>query len=163
MAATVLDGDVDVRGTITPRGFACPASSVGSAGFSGSDPLVSSKRYHRHNRVFAQVHGSAASAERRAIHVAKGAGSVLVARAGVVVACIGDSTISVDVRLNGTTILTAPISIDSGDVAYAKVSGSIPVATYSAGDVLEVVVTVTAGTGTLGQGLFVDVVCDEAA
>lgn len=163
MATSVIDGDVQVRGTLTPKGFSCPAGAIGSANFSGSDPLESAKQKHRHVGRLNQVHGSAAAAERRACHVARSAGSVLTVQAGVVVACVGDSTITVDVRKNGASILTGTITINNTHAAYAKVSGVVNTAAYVAGDVFEVVVTVSAGTGALGQGLFVDVVFDEAA
>lgn len=84
-------------------------------------------------------------------------------RAGVSVACIGDSTITVDVRKNGTSILSSTIVLDNSNTAFAEESGSISTSSYAAGDDLEVVVTVSAGTGTLGQGLHVDLILNEAA
>ncbi len=138
-----------------------PASCVGDTEFDATDPLTATQQEHRHTGRLSQVHGSAATAERRVVHVARGDGTVEAVRAGVVVACVGDSTITVDVKKNGTSILSATIGLDSGDAAYAKVDGTVSTAAYVAGDVFEVVVTVAAGTGTLGQGLFVDVVFTE--
>jgi len=53
--------------------------------------------------------------------------------------------------------------VDSGDAAFAKVAGTVTDDDYVAGDVFETVVTVSAGSGTLGQGVFVDLVFDEEA
>lgn len=163
MAVNVIDGDLTVRGTLAPTALNAPAGCIGDTQASGSSPLGVTKTTHRHVRTLAQVHGSAASAERRAVHRAHAAGTVAAVRVGVVVACIGDSTITVDVQKNGTTILSAPVVIDNANAAYAVEAGSVSVAAYVADDVFEVLVTVSAGTGTLGQGLTVDLILSEAA
>jgi len=53
--------------------------------------------------------------------------------------------------------------IDSADTANAKVSAVINTISLVQDDVLEVVITATAGGGTLGQGLFVILEYSEAA
>jgi hypothetical protein len=69
----------------------------------------------------------------------------------------------VDEKKNGTTILSGTVTIDNGDVAYSKTSAALSVTSYVAGDVIEVVQTVSAGTGTLPQGMTTTVVMREAA
>jgi hypothetical protein len=71
--------------------------------------------------------------------------------------------VTVDLRKNGTTILTSVITISVAQAAYARVAGAIASAAYIAGDVFELVVTATAGGGTLPQGLFVDTVLREGS
>ena len=83
--------------------------------------------------------------------------------AGCVTACIGDSTIEVDLLKNGVSVLSAAIEIDSGDADYAAVAGTVSSASVVAGDVLEVAITVTAGTGTLGEGVFAALTLEEKA
>jgi hypothetical protein len=151
-------------GTLTASSFTPPASSVSNASIEAGANVDAAKLDHQHQQVVTQVHGSAAVDERRVIHVVKGATATLIAfRAGVVVACIGDSTITVDLRKNGTTMLTAVISIDSGDAAYAILSATLASTSLVTGDVLEVVIDATVGTGTLGQGLFAEVTLRERA
>jgi len=162
MATTRIPTDVQVVGELSCSTFAPPTSCIGDAAFKTSDPLTADKQQHRWIRQLTQVHGSAGVSERRVVHVAKGAGTIDLVRAGVVVACVGAATITVDVWKNGTTVLSAVISLGSADVAYAKKSGTVTVPAYAAGDVLEVVAVATAGGGTIGQGLFVDVICTEA-
>jgi len=118
--------------------------------------IEASKLEHQHRATYAQESATtAAAAEDRVVHVVKGTtGTLKTFSAGCVVANIGDSTIDVDLHKNGVSILTAAIEIDSGDAAYAIVAGIINTAAVVADDVLEVVVTVTAGTGTLGKGVF---------
>lgn len=164
MAASQIDSDLYITGTLRVKtGAVLPASSIGDSQVNPASPITSAKLLHRHAVTEAQAHGSASAARRTVVRVAHGDGEVVAVRAGVSVACIGDSTITVDVKKNGTTILSGTIQVDSGDAAFAKVAGTITDADYVAGDVFETVVTVAAGTGTLGQGLFVDVVFDEEA
>ncbi len=165
--ATTFNDPVNVNGRLTFGSGASlvnlPAASVGDTQASSASPLGVTKTTHRLTPTLAQVHGTAATTERRAVHVAHAAGTIAAFRAGVVVANVGAATIEVDLRKNGTTTLTAPISLDNGDAAYAEVDGSVSVTSYVAGDVLEVVVTATAGGGTLGQGLYCHAVLNEAA
>jgi hypothetical protein len=159
-----LDADVNIRGALSVAGaVTVPASSFGDREADASDPITATKLQHQWQRLFAQDHGSAAVAERRVIHLARGAGTVVAVRAGSVVACVGGATITVDVKKNGTTILSASIVLDSANTAYIPEAGTVSVGTYAADDVFEVVVTVAAGGGTIGQGLFVDVCFREAA
>lgn len=164
MAANVIDGDCQVRGTLRATSFVAPASSIGGSAINAADPIPASKAEHRIIRTFGQVHGSVATTERRPVHLAYGAtGDILSVQAGSVVACAGAATISIDVLKNGTTILSAPIVLDNANTAYAEESGTLSVTTFAAGDVIEVTVTATAGGGTLGQGVYVNVVMNEDA
>ena len=140
-----------------------PAQSIGDQEFGTSDPLGAEKQEHQHTQRFGQAHGTAAAAERRTVHAARSAGQLLEFRAGVSVACVGDSTITVDLYKNGSTILSSPVVIDSGDAAYDLLDGAFASTGYVADDVFEVVVTVSAGTGTLGQGLAAQLMVREAA
>ena len=163
MGLNVVDGDQTVRGTLRPTGFVCPAGVIGSAAINASSPIEAAKLDHQYQRVLAQAHGTAATAERRVIHLAKAAGSVVQVRAGVTVAAVGDATVSVDVRKNGATILSGAVSLTSAVAAFGHLDGSVSAAPYVADDVFEVVITVSAGTGTLPQGVFAELVVREAA
>jgi hypothetical protein len=163
MAQSVTQGDLYVNGNLAAASFTAPTGSITDAMIQGNAGIDATKLDHQHQPVYAQPHGTAAITERQVIHVAKSAGEVVQIQAGVVVACVGAATITVDLRKNGTTVLTGAITIDNGDAAYAEVAGTVSVTTYVAGDVFEVVVTATAGGGTLGQGLYVAPVFREAA
>ena len=93
--------------------------------------------------------------ESAQIHVVVGAtGTLQKFSGGSVVANTGAATITVDLHKNGASILTAAIVLDNGDAAYAVVEGVISSSSVVADDVLEVVITVNAGGGTLGKGVF---------
>jgi len=69
--------------------------------------------------------------------------------------CTGNATVTVDVKKNGTTILSSTISLSSSQSNRDEVAGTLSVTSMVAADILEVVVTVDVGTGALGTGLFV--------
>jgi len=167
MGLTTLDGDITHRnGTFTfASGVKLPAAAVGDGQFDGNSPLATIKQRHRKQHTYRQSNGVAAASDQQAVHVGYGAtGSVVAARAGVRTAGTGGGmSVTVDVRKNGTSILTAVITITSAQAAFALVAGSVATAAYLSGDVFEVVVTATAGGGTLPQGLFVDLIFDEDA
>lgn len=160
---TTFNNDVTVRGLLRATAIAVPAGAVGNSNVNPSDPIQSPNLRHRHKAGFRQAHGTAAAAERRAVHRARGAGTILAAAAGVTVACTGNATITIDVLKNNVSVLTAPVVLDNTNAAYAAEAGAVATAAYAAGDVIEQVVTVNAGTGVLGQGLFLDLDLDEGA
>lgn len=133
--------------------FTPPANSVGDRAFNATDPLTAAKQDHLHVSIGAQDFGTASAAERRVAYIAQASGAVDAVSAALAQAIVGDSTTTVDLKKNGTSILSAPISLTSSDAAYASAAGSISSSAYVAGDVFEISVTVAANTGTLGQGL----------
>ena len=155
---TYFTGAVQFGSTVT-----LPSGAIGNSQIASSAAIDATKLQHQHARGLAQAHGTAAAAERRAIHRAKGAGTLTEFKAGPTVAAVGDSTVTVDLRKNGTTVLSGTISITSATAAFASVTGSISSASYAAGDVFEVVITVSAGTGTLPQGVYAQATFREDA
>ena len=88
--------------------------------------------------------------------VANRAGTVNSVKAGSIAAAIGDSTVTIDIKKNGSTILSAVITLDSSNTARITEAGTISRAgTFVAGDWYEVVIIATAGTRTLPTGVFV--------
>lgn len=149
-----MNNNLHVNGTITCAGLVAPASTITNSMIQAAAGIDATKVIHQHQKGLFQVHGSAATSERKVVHVARAAGTLTEFVAGVVVACIGAATVTVDLRKNGTTVLTGTILIDSTDAAYAINVGTLASTSYVAGDVYEVVTVATAGGGTLGQGLF---------
>lgn len=156
----VVNGDLRVYGAVIPDSINMPAGSVGSTTFNGSDPLAIAKQRHKFAPGLRQA-GTAVTAHV-VVHYARAAGTVTAVRAGSIVACIGAATIVVNVKKNGTTILTGTFTLDSANTAFIVESGTISSGAYVTGDVLSVDVTATAGGGTLGSGLFVELDVDEA-
>lgn len=161
---TIHQGDHKFIGDLVCTGtFRAPSGNITNDMIATDAGILTSKLQHRHRPFLSQVHGSAATAERRVVFNAKAAATVNAITATVSVACVSGATITIDLYKNGSSILTGTFQIDDADAAYASVTGVINNGVLAAGDKLEIVVTVAAGGGTLGQGLFVEVEVDEAA
>lgn len=163
MALTRLDGNVFVNGNLQSTSMDIPAGTITNSDVNASADIDATKLEHEHRKHVNQVHGSAATTERRVIHTVKGTtGTVVAFRCGVVVACVGAATIDIDLLKNGTTILSAAIQLDNTNAAFAFEDASgFTSTTLAADDVLEADITATAGGGTLGQGLFCELTVRE--
>jgi hypothetical protein len=140
--AVTFGGDV-----VLPDGVVDAADVAAGAG------IEASKLGHQHAITFAQGNTTIA-AETRVIHVCGASGTMISFEAGSIGACTGNATITVDLKVNGSSKLSAVITLDSSNTARVAEAGTISAATLADGDVIEVVVAVNAGTGALGTGVF---------
>lgn len=156
-------GDLQVRGKLKCDDFDAPTETIGNAAIDPDDPIKSEKCYQQVPARYKQDHGSAVVSARAPIHQVNGtSGTLFELHACLAVACIGAATVTVMIKKNGTDMLAAALQLDSGDAAYADVmSASFVSAANVRGDVYEVVVTATAGGGTVGQGLLVTLINRE--
>jgi hypothetical protein len=155
----IFNNDVIVNGHFTPKTMTLPDDTVTDRKIPAGANLSAEKMEQQYQPVYSQGSNTTAVADPGQVkHIVQGATGVLrEVIAGCVVANIGDSTVSVDVKKNGTTVLSAPISLTSSHTARQVVTGVLSVVggiDLVEDDVLEVVVTVSAGTGTLGKGVF---------
>ena len=159
---TVVEGAMTVTGRLTPKQLDIPAETLTDAGVSSSAGIGTAKLKHRYRANFNQPN-TTATTETRVVHVARVAGTIRDFLAGSIVACIGAATIVLDLKKNGTTVLSSTITLDSGNTARVAEAGTLNPASVAlvAGDVLEIVTTATAGGGTIGTGLFASVEVDE--
>jgi len=160
-----IEGDLRVKGRVIPDSFTTPNNSIGDAQVDGTRPITAPKLEHQFVKTYWQGRGAAVAAKTgEPVHLAYGAGTVVDVSAEVSVPGVtwtGNAT--VDLKKNGTSVLTAPITIDGTAAAFTPVVGGIAAAAYAADAVFEVVVTFAAGTGTPPQGLAVRLVLREAA
>lgn len=154
--ATKLEGDFSVSGRLTCATFSPPAGCIADAAIPSGADINDQKVRHQHRGHFSQVSGTAATSATQAIHLARNSGTLLDFNAGSIVACSGAATIVVDLKKNGTTVLSSTITLDNANTARVSEAGTVNPASvaYVAGDLFEVVTTATAGGGTLGQGVF---------
>ncbi len=157
--ASRIEGDVQYTGNVRFDGtMILPANTIGDADVDSSDPLAHTKVDHQRAKTYGQS-GTMAAATIPLACVYGATGMVLSVKAGSVALCTGNAKATIDVKKNGTTILTGTFDLDSGNTAYVAEAGTLVASpTLAAGDVLTAVVTVDAGTGALGTGLFVTVV-----
>ena len=103
-----------------------------------------------------------AAAATVVLHECRGAtGRTIEVRAGAIAKAVGNSTVTIDVKKNGTTILSAAIQLNSTDTNYVSKGGTITVPAMAVGDVLTAEITPSAGTGTLPSGVWVKAVGEE--
>jgi hypothetical protein len=158
-----VQGSLSVTGRLTASQFDLPADSVNNAHVVATAAIAATKLQHRNPHRYSQPN-TAATAETRVLHRCYGlTGTVVAVHAGSIVAAIGAATVTVDIKKNGTTILSAVITLDNANSAYVGEAGTLSVTSLAQGDVLTAVLTATAGGGTLPTGVYVEVIVDEDA
>jgi hypothetical protein len=145
--------DIFVNGTFTARVLRL-VNGVTDTEVAPAAGIQASKLQHEHRTDYGQPN-AAATSEARVVHVVQGAtGKVKAFAAGAIVKAVGDSTVTVDLRKNGTTVLSSAVTLNASGANYTPVAGTVSVTTLAAGDVLTVVITISAGTGTLPTGVY---------
>lgn len=164
MAQTLIEGTpITLRGAVIIDGsVALPASSVTNTSVTAAAGIDASKLEHRHRETYSQPNTTATSVTQ-VIYTAAAAGTVNSFKAGSIVACIGAATVTVDLKKNGSTILSAVITLDSSNTAYVVEAGTINSAAYVAGDMFTIVTVATAGGGTIATGFTCIAEFEEAA
>lgn len=157
---SVINDNLTVTGLLQPYQLAAPSGCITDNNMNASSPISANKYQPQFKRMYAQAYGAVAVPERKVIHIAKAGGNLYTIKAGLVLPNVGASTVTVDLKKNGVSVLTTPITLAVG-LAYVPVNGAISTLPYNSLDVFELVITATAGGGTLGQGLFVDVIFNE--
>lgn len=142
--------------------------SVRAAGFilnEGGTAILASDMGHSHQITYSQDAACPGAHDATVVlHVARGAAGIIRSfDAGCISPCTGNSTIAVDIKKNGTSMLNGatPVALSDTQIAYELVAGVLTTTAIASPDVITVVVTVTEGTGTLGTGVFAVAVIDE--
>jgi hypothetical protein len=119
---------------------------------------VQQTKLQHQNRGNLDQPNTTATTETKVVATIYGAtGTILSFKAGSIAPCSGAATITLDLKKNGTTVLASVITLDNANAARVAEAGTLSVVSLVAGDVLEIVVTATAGGGTIGTGLFAEV------
>lgn len=157
---SIVNDDLTVTGTLKPYSLAAPGRCITDFNMNPSSPISSNKYQPQFKRMYTQSYGVAASSDRVVSHIAKAAGNLYTIRAGLVLPNASTATVTIDLKKNGTTVLAGVLTLAVGS-AYIPINGSIATLPYVANDVFELIITAAASGGTLGQGLFIDVVYNE--
>jgi hypothetical protein len=157
MSLNRFEGDVFVAGNLGCTSITLPASSVEADDIEANAGIEYTKLEHEHRAGYAQANTAAAD-ETRAVAVIRGTtGTLLSFKAGSIAKAVGDATCTVDLKKNGTTVLSGVITLDSGNTNRVSEAGTLSVTTLAADDLLEVVIDGTIGTGTLPTGVYCEV------
>jgi hypothetical protein len=163
---STVNGDLYISGILRPAGLIPPVLSVPDSAIAlpgaGVSGVQASKLNHRQHVRHNQAEGAAVVTETRLVWITSGAaGNLNSFKAQLKVANIGAATVTVDLKKNGSSVLSAPISFSSADAALAIKTATVTTAASAVNDYYEEVITATAGGGTLGQGLYTDAILDE--
>lgn len=138
-----------------------PSGTVTNANIATAAGIVASKLVSRRSIGYGQPN-SAATTETRVVFACYGTtATVLQFAAGSIAKAVGDSTVTIDLKKNGSSILSAVITLDSGNTNRLLETATLSSTALVAGDWLEIVITATVGTGTLPTGVFVRLLLDE--
>jgi len=165
MALQTIPNDVYVDGNLSSKTFTPASGSIGNSGIAALAGIAATKLQKRTYADHAQVHGSAATTQRIVIHRVKGAtGTINSFKCLSSVLNIGAATISVQLKKNGSNILSSATVLDTSNTAFiAEDAAGFTSQALVQGDVLEADITATAGGGTLGQGFYCVAEIDEDA
>ena len=138
-----------------------PDASLTDDMIANSAGLTASKLGQHKQSCYAQA-GEVAT-ETVILAIIRGAtGFSLAVKVSNVTACAGASTVTVDVKKDGTTILSSVVTLDAATGALGVESGTITVTGLVADEVLTAVITaVASGTDALATGVAVQVDWNE--
>lgn len=152
--------DVDVGGLLRAKEMDIPAGTVEASDVAAATQFAADNQIERHNIVLSQPNSNA-TAETRVIHSAYKPGTVMAFAAGSIVAATGDSTVTIDLKKNGVSVLSAPIVLNNANTADVPEAAIISVGPYTSDDTFTIVQTVSAGSGDLPDGVFWRLVVEE--
>lgn len=159
---TTLRGATQIVGTLN-----VPAGSITADDIATGADIPTSKTVHRHVLQYSQAGGASVADATVPIHIARGTtGTLIAVEVAILTAAIGDSTVTVDLQKSTgggafASMLTAVVEIDSSTVVRTAGAATLDSTSFTDGDILELIINATAGTGTLPQGLIVTVTLDE--
>jgi hypothetical protein len=160
-AVSRFDSDLQVDGHLTAKSMSIPASSIDDEDIKAGANIDPTKMRHEFRARYTQEASGNAAAATTVLHNARAAGTVNGVKVGLVTppdTAVGSSgrTATIDIKKNGTTILSATVTLDSTNTAYVAVAGTVSSAAYSAGDTFTAVQTVGGSAGTHAKGVFVE-------
>ncbi|MDA8376369.1 MAG: hypothetical protein M0Z50_04705 [Planctomycetia bacterium] len=164
---SIVGGDFYWTGSHTFKTLNLPSGAVEPDDIAPGEPgnyIDPTTMRQRHKTVYAQDSTTAATTETRAVYTVVGqTAAAVAAQAALIAPCTGNATVTVDFQIAGTSILNAPITLSSANTAREVVVGVINPAyqDLTVGQIVEVVITATAGTGALGSGIVTILQVDE--
>lgn len=165
MALSTIESDVYVNGSLYAKTFTMPSGVVVNDSVSATAAIAASKLQHQHQITTPLTdHATDAAVVRKVLHRVKGATATLVEfGVGATVAAGSATTVTVDLLKNGSSILSATISLDIATSAFTlKTPSGYTSTALVAGDVLEVNVSAVTGANE-PKGLFTALTIREDA
>lgn len=169
MSTNTIDGDLRVKGRVLAETISVDSPAWDDGDIAANAAIDAGKLDHEHRPTISQEATANAVAGTYIVHTARAAGSIEAFECGLVTppdtaSGSGGRTAIFDLKKNGTTVLSGPVTLNSTNTAYIVAAGSLSVLSYVDGDVITVAITLGAGsTGTHAKGVFASVTLREAA
>lgn len=165
---TIVPFDLIVGGNFSANAMTIPAGAVADSQVAANAKIASSKLIGPRT-ISRELNGptTTVTSQTTWITTIKGASGTLIdINAFIAVAAVGAATVTIDLQKSTgggafATVLSSTISITNATVVRTATAGTITTPGIVAGDILELIVTATAGGGTLPQGLTVTLRYDE--
>lgn len=157
---STIAGNLHVNGTVSSRALQVPTGTITNSSIQANAGIDASKLQHLVRKTYGQA--GTTTTHTVAFHVCRATGLILELAAGSKTKNLSGATVTVDLQNNGSSILVSPLELNDTHSAYEVVIGTIDSDDTDADDVLELVITATAGGGTLATGLFVTMDATEA-
>lgn len=139
-----------------------PAGSIGNTDIEAAAGIVVSKLQQQ--RVFEYRQVGTSVTETVPLGIARGTtGTTVDVVVASLVAPLSGATVTVDVKKNGTAILSGVVTLNDTHSNYEVVVGTISVTAVADEDVFEAVITATVGGGTLPTGVMIQMLINEPA
>jgi hypothetical protein len=162
MGTVRFPDNVTIAGALSAESINFPAGTISDSAISGTAGIDADKLEHKHRKTYAQ--SGTATSVTIPIHLVVGATARrLICSAGSIAIAIGDSTVTIDLKKAGSSVLSGVTTLDSSNTARTAESLAVTTSTAVAGNLYELVIVATIGTGTLPTGLFVEFEIDEVA
>lgn len=172
MGTTDVRGDQIFHDPVTFAGAVYLPQNAVTGGMISADAanrIPASKVVHRPDCNYSQANGADVASATVVVRVCRGTGQVnQVAVRPTTVPAGGNKQYTVDVQKaadgsgSWTSLLSAPVTVDTTAVANTRKTGTLVASpTVADGDALRVVVTASGSTGTQGQGLVVTIGMEE--
>ena len=167
----VISGSLTVSGrTILAGQTDLPEEVVLNSTVAEGTDISASKLQHRNSIGYRQEEGTDVVDQSRIVHLVRAPGTIKSVKVRLVAPPAGgNKTVTVDVQKAAdgsgsySSLLTAPIEIDSGSSANTVLNGVLTSpASVTTNDAIRVVVDAEGSTGTQAQGIFVDIQIDES-
>ena len=154
---TTFTNDVQVNGNLSVGTFSIPDGTVDDDAVAAGADIDGAKLQKVPQPIYKYGQfDDAAVADDQVVYIAEAAATVEEVAFGCYTAPTGaDRTIDVEVKKNGTTILSSAIRIDNDDSDRDMLAGTLAASptNLAAGDWLTVHITVAGSAGNQGQGL----------
>lgn len=165
----IVPGNLQVGGQLTAGSMTAPDNSVADAAVQTptdmDDAIDANKVKHENVRTWTDHEleiDEESVAKEGYMWCASAAGTIVSIAMGSVVVATGDNTLTIDVKKNGTTILSSTVVLDSSNTNYIVEDGTLSVTTFVDGDVFTVHLTLGGSSGAHAKGAFIRMVVQHS-